>query len=287
MWRGALRSAAFLALYLLCEVAGLLAAAALWLARPLLRFDAARWRELHFRLQDAWGAALFHGMRRCFSLRIELEGEREARLGEGPYLLLVRHASSGDTLLASALIGRTYGMRLRYVLKRELLWDPCLRVVGTRLGHLFVDRSADDPTREIARVHALGRALGPREGVLIYPEGTRFSAAKRARILARLAREGDLKRLDYASSLASVLPPRSGGVLALLDAAPEADVVVCMHRGFEGAGSLADLRRGALLGARVRVRFLRIPRARIPATRGARALWLGELWQQVDDWVAS
>jgi 1-acyl-sn-glycerol-3-phosphate acyltransferase len=280
-----LRGAAFLAFYLFCEIAGLVAAGALWLARPFARWDAARWRELHFWLQDAWGAALFHGMRRCFGLRIEVEGAQEARLGDGPYLLLLRHASSGDTLLASGLIGRPHGMRLRYVLKRELLRDPCLRVVGTRLGHLFVDRSSGASARESARVQALGRDLGPREGVLIYPEGTRFSAAKRARVLARLAREGDVKRLDYASTLTNVLPPRSGGVLALLEAAPEADVVVCMHRGFEDAASLADLWNGALSHACVRVRFVRIPRARIPETRGARALWLRELWQQVDAWV--
>ena len=282
----ALRSAALLTFYLGCELAGLCAAAALWLARPLARWDDARWRELHFRLQNLWGATLFRGMRFFFDLRVEVEGERESRLGEGPYLLLLRHASSGDTLLASALIGRPHGMRLRYVLKRELLLDPCLDVVGSRLPHVFVDRSGSDSRSAIARVQAGARSLGRRDGVLIYPEGTRFSETRRERELARLAREGDVKGIDYASSLANVLPPRPGGVLGLMDAAPEADVIVCVHAGLEGAASLAQVWRGGLLRKRVRVRFWRIPRARIPLSRAARAQWLRELWQEIDAWVS-
>jgi 1-acyl-sn-glycerol-3-phosphate acyltransferase len=283
----ALRSGAFLTLYFSCELLGLCAAAALWLARPLARWNAARWSALRYRLQDLWGSALYRAAVRCFALRVDVEGAAEARLGEGPYLLLLRHASSADTLLASAWIGRPHGVRLRYVLKRELLWDPCLDLVGLRLPHAFVDRSSHDSRREIARVQALAEDLRPRDGVLIYPEGTRFSEGKRARVLESLARAGDVKLLEYASSLHRVLPPRPGGVLGLLDGAPGADVVVCAHAGFEGAASLAQLWRGSLLGRRIRVRFERVPRARIPSGREARVAWLRELWRDVDAWVAA
>jgi 1-acyl-sn-glycerol-3-phosphate acyltransferase len=283
----ALRSGAFLTLYFACELLGLFAAGALWLARPLARWDAARWIALHYRLQDLWGSALFRAAVRCFGLRVEVEGADRARLGDGPYLLLLRHASSGDTLLASAWIGKPHGVRLRYVLKRELLWDPCLDVVGGRLPHVFVDRSSNDSRREIARVRALAQDLGPRDGVLIYPEGTRFSEDKRERVLESLARVGDVKQIEYASSLRRVLPPRPGGVLALLDAAPEVDALVCAHAGFEGAASLAQVWRGDLLGRRIHVRFERVPRTRIPTERDARAAWLRELWRDVDAWVAA
>jgi 1-acyl-sn-glycerol-3-phosphate acyltransferase len=301
--RGAitLRSACFLAFYLVCELVGLLISAGLWLARPFARWDAERWSALHFRLQDGWGTALLRAATRCFDLRFEIEEQDEggaavghppdapdaARLGQGPYLLMLRHASTGDTLLASALVGWPHGMRLRYVLKRELLWDPCLDVVGNRLPHVFVDRASDDSQREIARVQALARDLSARDGVLIYPEGTRFSHAKRARVLERLAREGDAKQLEYARSLHGVLPPRTGGALGLLEAAPQADVVVCAHTGFERAASLARIWSGELLHATIRVRFQRIPRARIPHTRAAQAEWLRERWQEIDAWVAS
>jgi 1-acyl-sn-glycerol-3-phosphate acyltransferase len=201
-------------------------------------------------------------------------------------LLLLRHASTGDTLLASALVGRPHGIRLRYVLKRELLWDPCLDVVGNRLPHVFVDRASDDSQREIARVQALARDLSARDGVLIYPEGTRYSEAKRRRVLERLAREGDAKQLEYARSLHSVLPPRPGGTLALLDAAPGADVVLCAHTGFEGSATLGQIWKGGLLHATIHVRFQRIPRAAIPTSRAAQSEWLRERWQEIDAWVA-
>ncbi|HEY8156812.1 MAG TPA: 1-acyl-sn-glycerol-3-phosphate acyltransferase [Myxococcota bacterium] len=282
----ALRSGAFLTCYLVCELAGLLISAGLWLLRPIARWDAERWSALHYRLQDVWGASLLAAAVRLFDLRLEIEDSR-ARLGEGPYLLLLRHASTGDTLLASALVGRPHGIELRYVLKRELLWDPCLDVVGNRLPHVFVDRDSNDSQREVARVQAAARDLSPRDGVLIYPEGTRFSEAKRARVLERLAREGDLKALEYARSLHGVLPPRPGGALALLEAAPHADVVVCAHTGFEGAATLAQLWRGELLHQTIRVRFQRIPRASIPTSRDAQAEWLRERWQEIDAWLAS
>jgi 1-acyl-sn-glycerol-3-phosphate acyltransferase len=288
----ALRSGAFVAFYLVCELAGLLICAALWLLRGVARWDAERWAGLHYRLQDAWGSSLLAAAVRLFDLRLEIEergagpGESSARLDEGPYLLLLRHASTGDTLLASALVGRPRGIRLRYVLKRELLWDPCLDVVGHRLPHVFVDRASDDSGREIARVQALARDLSACDGVLIYPEGTRFSAAKRARVLERLAREGDLKQLEYARSLHSVLPPRPGGALALLEAAPDADVVVCAHTGFEPAATLAQIWRGDLLHQTIRVRFQRISRASIPTARDAQADWLRERWQEIDAWLA-
>ena len=283
--RVALRSGCYVAFYLSCELVGLLLGAALWLARPFARWDAERWRALHYRLQDGWGTALFRGAVRCFDLRVECQGD--ARLGEGPYLLLLRHASTGDTLLASALVGRPHGMRLRYVLKRELLWDPCLDVVGNRLPHAFVDRFSDDSRREIERVQALARDLSARDGVLIYPEGTRFSEAKRARVIERLSREGDAEQLGYARSLRRMLPPRSGGVLGLLEAAPAADVVLCAHTGFEGSATLGQIWRGGLLHATIHVRFQRVPRSEIPTGREARSSWLRERWREIDAWVTS
>ncbi len=279
----ALRSAALVAVYLTCEILGIAASASLWLWRSIARLDAERWTDLHFRLEAWWGATLFYAVVRLFGLRLQVDGE--ADLARGPYLLLLRHASSGDTLLASALVSRPHGLRLRYVLKRELLWDPCLDIVGNRLPNVFVDRYSDDSAREIGRVRELARGLGARDGILIYPEGTRFSPEKRERVLDSLRQGDDAKLLDYARSLALVLPPRPGGMLALLDAAPEADVVVCAHTGFEGAATLAQIWRGALLHQLIRVEFRRIPRNEIPAGRDARIAWLLEEWRRVGMWV--
>ena len=281
----ALRSASFVSVYLTCEILGMAATGALWAWKAIFGVDAERWMDIHFRIEAWWGSTLFRAVVRLFGLRVEVAGD--ADLGRGPYLLLVRHASSGDTLLPSALVSKPYGVRLRYVLKRELLWDPCLDIVGNRVPNVFVDRFADDSVGEVGRMLELARDLGPRDGILIYPEGTRFSETKRRRALDRFQEKGDAKMVEYARSLARVLPPRLGGTLGLLEAAPEADVVFCAHTGFEGAASLAEIWRGALVNQTVRVQFRRIPRDEIPAGRDARIAWVFEEWQRVDAWVES
>jgi 1-acyl-sn-glycerol-3-phosphate acyltransferase len=281
----ALRSGALVTFYLSCEILGTLASGLLWAWKGILRVDAEQWTDIHFRLEAWWGTTLFRAVVRLFGLRVEVEGD--ADLGRGPYLLIARHASSGDTLLASALVSGPHGLRLRYVLKRELLWDPCLDIVGNRLPNVFVDRSSDDSAAEVRRVQELARDLGPRDGILIYPEGTRFSQAKQRRVLDHLQQNGDAKMLEYTRSLACVLPPRPGGMLGLLEAAPEADVVVCAHTGFEAAASLAQIWNGALVNQVIRVQFRRIPRDEIPTGRDARIAWILEEWQRVDAWVAN
>jgi 1-acyl-sn-glycerol-3-phosphate acyltransferase len=281
----ALRSAAAITVYLSCEIMGIVASGGLWAWKRIVPISTERWTDLHFRLEAWWGTTLFRAAVQLFGLRLEIDSD--ADLGRGPYLLMLRHASTVDTLLASALVCRPHELRLRYVLKQELLWDPCLDIVGHRLPNVFVDRFADDSADEVHRMQGIARDLGSCDGVLIYPEGTRFSETKRQRILERFDRKGDAKMLEYARSLEFVLPPRPGGMLGLLEAAPEADVVVCAHTGFEGAASLAQLWQGALLHQVIRVQFRRIPRDEIPTGRDARVAWLQEEWQRVGAWVES
>jgi 1-acyl-sn-glycerol-3-phosphate acyltransferase len=280
----ALRSASALLLYLSCEVVGLTACAALWIWGRAARVGPERWREAHFRLQAWWGATLFGGLVQLFDMRVEIEDDAE--LAHGLYVLLVRHASTFDTLLAAALVSHPHRIRLRYVLKRELLWDPCLDVVGNRLPNVFIDRFSSNPSRQIPRLRELASGIGTRDGVLIYPEGTRFSRAKRARVIERFRREGEEQLLDYARDLEFVLPALPGGTLGILEAAPDADVVVCAHTGFEGATSLAAIWNGALLRQTVRVGFWRVPRRAIPSGRDAAFGWLRDEWRRVDAWIA-
>ena len=287
--RGALvlRVALFLTIYLSCEMLGILASGGLFVWGGVTRPVPERWRDVHFRLEAWWGDMLFRAAVLSLDLRVELELEDGVDLGRGPFLLLGRHASLADSLLAAALVSRPHAMHLRYVLKRELLWGPCLDIVGHRLPNAFVDRGSELPEAERERVAALGRDLGPHDGVLIYPEGTRFSAAKRARVIARLAEDGETERWKYASSLACVLPPRPGGTLALLESAPEADVVVCSHTGMEDAASPAALWSGAAMHQMVRVQLRRVPRSAIPSAPEPAIAWLDDEWRRVDEWVSA
>jgi 1-acyl-sn-glycerol-3-phosphate acyltransferase len=216
-------------------------------------------------------------------MRVEVEEAPD--LGHGPIILFSRHASVGDTLLPAVFVSSRYGIVLRYVLKRELLWDPCLDIVGNRLRNCFVQRGSGESERDIALVQQLMEDLGPQDGVLIYPEGTRFTPAKRQRILERLAQKGDADLLAKAEALQHLLPPRLGGTLALLERNVGADAVFCAHIGFDGAGSFRDLLNGSLVNRLVRVCFWRVPYNEIPRTAAAQAAWLYEQWARIDTWI--
>lgn len=271
---GLTRFVAIVTVYLWCECAGVLTTVWLWITPG----DVIR---RNFALQRWWAGTLFAAGARIYGLRVTVEGE--AAVERGPILLLVRHASVVDTLIPAVFVSSRTGLLLRYVLKRELLWDPCLDIVGQRLPNVFVRRGSQDPAQEIANIRALASGLERDEGVILFPEGTRSSPRRKAEALARLA---DSPLLPRATALTHVLPPRTGGTLALLDATPGVDVVICGHTGFDGALRLGDLWSGALVGRHVRVHFRRVPRSDIPSDRDARIDWLYREWERLDAWVA-
>jgi 1-acyl-sn-glycerol-3-phosphate acyltransferase len=279
-----LRCVVYLTLYLVCEVVGVLAAFGLWLLSGVWAgASRAVFLQRNVALQTWWANVLYRGAERIFAFRTEVEGD--AAIVPGPIIVFIRHVSQADTLLPVVYVTRRHGIALRFVLKRELLWDPCLDIVGRRLRNAFVQRGSGQGAREIASVKQLMDDLGPREGVLIYPEGTRFTPEKRARVLEKLATHADSAFVAHAARLVNVLPPHTGGPLALLERNRGADVVFCAHAGLEGAGSPSDLVAGRLVGSTVRVRFWRIAHAEIPAGADARIAWLYEQWQRVDDWI--
>jgi 1-acyl-sn-glycerol-3-phosphate acyltransferase len=274
------RLALFLWAYLAAEVVGVTALAALWVASLGGRRRA--WlSDLTWRVQQLWAGVLLGAVRLLFRLRLEVVGDDA--VAPGPVIVLIRHSSIVDTLLPANVVARPHRIHLRYVLKRELLADPCLDVAGRRLPNHFVRRGTGE-ARELEQVGALAHGLGADDGVLIYPEGTRFTPERRDRAIARIAAR-DARLAVRAERIRHLLPPRLGGVGALLDGAPDADVVVIAHHGFDGLRLISDIWRGGLVGLTVRVRVTRVPRSMVPESGAARVDWLYDLWQDVDDWL--
>jgi 1-acyl-sn-glycerol-3-phosphate acyltransferase len=206
--------------------------------------------------------------------------------GPGPVLNLIRHASIIDNTLPDALIGRTHGMGLRFVIKRELENVTTFDIGGRWVPCVFVRRGSGDTARELENVRRLAHDMGPAEGILVYPEGTRHTDAKLARAKEVIAeRQPEIAHL--ADRLSHVLPPRLGGPLALLEEAPDLDVVVCGHVGLDGFEYIRDIWAGGLVGTTVKVRFWRVPAADVPAGERERVEWLYERWQVLDDWVGA
>jgi 1-acyl-sn-glycerol-3-phosphate acyltransferase len=278
------RLVAFAPVFLSAELVGLVAALAAWLAGgPWTGASRERFLAWNFRLQCLWARFLLAAARRLFGLGLEVEGD--ALAAPGPLVVLARHASLADVLLPAVLLSDRHGLRLRWVMKRELLVDPCLDVVGSRLPNLFVARDAGLGERERAAVARLAGGLGARDGVLIYPEGTRFSAGKQVRALARIGAGPEAARLAGLRALRHLLPPRTGGPLALLAAAPGADVLVVGHVGLEGLATVRELLAGTIVGRRIRVRFWRHRAGDVPRERAAATRWLDARWLELDAWV--
>jgi 1-acyl-sn-glycerol-3-phosphate acyltransferase len=278
-WSG-LRTLLAITHYFVGELLGIVMSSALAVAARIAPARSAGW---NFRLQCWWASWLLGGTRLLYGLQVQVRGE--SAVERGPLLLLMRHASVIDTLLPAVLVSSRTGLQLRYVMKRELLWDPCLDLVGQRLPNAFVRRGQSGSATEIERVRELARDLGPRDGVMLFPEGTRFTPRKRQQVLARLAESAEPKHVERGRALQHVLPPRLGGVLALLEEAPGVDVAFCVHTGFERLRTLNDLWSGELVGRTIEVEFWRVPAAQIPGDRAARVDWLFDQWSRVDEWL--
>lgn len=95
-------------------------------------------------------------------------------------------------------------------------------------------------------------------------------------------RDTDPQRAGRLSQLKGVLPPRAGGLSALLDALPNADVIVLRHHGLDEIAALTDLATVAPLNDPIRVDIEVIPRASIPGDHASRLRWLDDLWLQLD-----
>ncbi|HEX9855896.1 MAG TPA: 1-acyl-sn-glycerol-3-phosphate acyltransferase [Acidimicrobiia bacterium] len=277
----ALRMVAFAWVYLAAELWGITRFFGQWVAAG---FGARqRWMvDRGWAVQCQWASTLLGAVQRLFDLDLRVVGLENA--APGPIIAMFRHASIIDNLLPAVLLTDQAGIKLRWIIKKELLGQPALDVGGNRLPNYFVDRDSKDPRGELRRIKAMTVGLREDEGVLIFPEGTRFSEERRARALERLA-ASDPAMHAAASRLRNVMPPRLGGVLTLLDSG--ADVVVCAHEGLGGFATLRDIWSGSLVGRTVRIELWRIAASDIPKARQERVAWLLETWQHVDDWIES
>jgi 1-acyl-sn-glycerol-3-phosphate acyltransferase len=258
------------------ETGGVVAAAWLWATR--------RTRDLraHIRLQRWWALSMMSALQRTTGLAIAPPDLSPLR--SGPAVMLCRHASLADSLLSAWVIVGHAGLDPRYVLKRELLADPCLDIVGNRLRNHFLDRDAPDADVELDALRALTADMGARDIAVIFPEGTRSSPAKRIRALERIAVR-DPERAARLASLRHVLPPRPAGSHALIEGCPEADVVIAWHVGFDGLDTFGGILRHLASRPRlIEFHARRVRRADVPIGT-AFGRWLDEQWLQVDDEV--
>ena len=251
-FRTAPKALAFIYGFLLHEWAGL--ARFLWV---LARYSKSEHMDQNRAIQFWWAQQLFDMGKRLYRLRITVTGT-EALEGNCA-LVLCRHSSMGDTVLPLLFFGKARRESLRYVLKQELQYLPCLDIGGHRLPNVFVDRSGADSAKAVEDVSNLIATAGDDESVLIYPEGTRFTQKKHDELRAKHPQlQSQLDRWP------NLLPLRLGGVTGMLAANPGKDLVFLAHAGFEGSADIHDLLGGGWHNQQVRLHFWRIPYSDLP-----------------------
>ena len=285
-----LRAFAFLVVLLGLEIAGLIVAAGLWVASGFgWRLRGAASLARHYRVLQAVLAVAVGAARRLFRLRLVTDGTGWSPLDDGvpgstnAMLVLSRHAGPGDSLLlVHTLLDRDHLRRPRIVLKELLRLDPLVDVYLSRLPGAFLPPGGDTEHR----VAHLAARLGVEDALLIFPEGGNTSPARRLAAVQRLRGKGLHRAADAAERMKHLLPPRPGGVLAALRAAPHADVVLVAHAGLDHLSGLRELWDGLPMDGEVRLRWDFVPSGEVPRQEQALVEWLYEHWSAMDAWVA-
>ena len=274
-----------LLLYLLLEVAALLALAALWVASGFGRsLRSPRFQRAHYRLVRWFLNVLFHESTRVLHLSVRVEGPAPNTYDGRPLLILSRHAGPGDSFLVVHALMNWYAREPRVVLKDTLQWDPAIDVLLNRLPSRFITPGRPG-SGTIEEVGALSRDLDENDAFVIFPEGGNFSVRRRRRAIEKLRAGGHRDEAEKAERMHHVMAPRPGGVLAALTNAPRADIVFVAHTGMEHLVTVFDIWRQMPTDMQIEMRWWLVPAAEVPEGDDARIDWLYVWWARIDAWV--
>ena len=101
----------------------------------------------------------------------------------------------------------------------------------------------------IEEIRRLAAGLGPTGALVIFPEGGNFTPSRWRRGVRRLVDAHRYSEAARASRMRNLLPPRSGGAFAAIDAAPTADVIFVAHTGLDDLITVGRCVAGAADGA--------------------------------------
>ncbi|MDP3890033.1 1-acyl-sn-glycerol-3-phosphate acyltransferase [Nocardioides sp.] len=282
-WR-ALRLLWVVMLYLTCEAVLLLILLGLWFASGFgWRIRSAYFEGIHYDLVQGVLWVFFTEARRVLRLQIATEGPTPDAHPGTPILVCCRHAGPGDSFTLIHTLMAWYHREPRVVLKNTLAWDPAIDVILRRIPARFINPGSGEDLE--AHIAELASDLDENDAFVIFPEGGNFTAERRQRAIDRLRGLGLERMAERAEEMIHVLAPRPGGLIAALDAAPEADVVLVAHTGLDHLLTVTDVWRELPMDKRIVMRWWQVPREEIPSGREERIDWLYDWWERIDAWV--
>jgi 1-acyl-sn-glycerol-3-phosphate acyltransferase len=178
-----------------------------------------------------------------------------------------------------------YDREPRVVLKNTMAWDPMIDVILHRIPARFISTQPQRGHDLDAEIRDLATGLDANDAFVIFPEGGNFTPDRRRRGIERLRKLGLERMAQRAEQMTHVLAPKPGGLLAAMDAAPDADVVLVAHTGLDHLVTVRDLWRELPMDKVLVMRWWQVARDEIPADRDERIDWLFGWWEQIDEWV--
>jgi 1-acyl-sn-glycerol-3-phosphate acyltransferase len=242
--------------------------------------------RIHYDIVGTYLRVMFGEARRVLKVSVETEGPTPDAFPGEPLLVACRHAGPGDSLILIHELMNTFHREPRVVLKDTMAWDPAIDVILNRLPSRFISptpgRDGDRVEREIAH---LAGSLDADDAFVIFPEGGNFTPRRRARAIESLRQRGHEAMAARAEGLRHVLAPKPGGVLAAMEAAPEADMLMVAHTGLDHMLTVADVWRELPMDKTITMQWWRVPRENIPSGHAPRIDWLFGWWEDIDQWI--
>ena len=278
------RTVALITSLILVDFAGFLLVSFTWLISPLgWSVERPASQARYSRIMNWWTGSLIRQFSRFVPLPID-RSELDPEVLKGNAIVIGRHRSLIDALMPAIVFGGE-DLRVLYVLKDDLQWETNIDIVGHRMGHVFVDRNPKNLDRELEPIRKLATKIDDESVGVIFPEGTFFNEKRKARAVASLQRR-NAAHATAAKSMRYLLPPRPAGTLALLEGAPDADVVLLGHVGFESFGSISQILGNIGGEHRITLKAWRFVRETIPVDPAEQVDWLFERWTEMDEWIA-
>ncbi|MBV9384285.1 MAG: 1-acyl-sn-glycerol-3-phosphate acyltransferase [Streptosporangiaceae bacterium] len=289
-----LRLLSFALVWLMSETLALFMCLALWVASGFGgRLHTEPYQDRHYAVMRWFLDRVYRAASETFGLRVEVEepeltaAEQAARLAR-PVLVFSRHAGPGDSFLLARHLLSVYGRRPRVVMKASMQLDPSVDVVGNRLPNAFIQPRRTGGKVSVAEIRRLARGLGPKDALVLFPEGGNWTPGRWRRAIRRLESGGRRDLAARARDMPNLLPPRASGALAAIESCPEADVIFVAHAGLDKLVTAGDVWRNLPLTEVVRARWWRVPAGEVPRSLGheEQVTWLYDWWRRVDEWIS-
>jgi 1-acyl-sn-glycerol-3-phosphate acyltransferase len=271
--------------YLLVETGTLIAMLGLWIGSGFgWKVSSPAFQRAHYLLCGRALRILYRQACWVLEVSVQITGVTPSTAPHKPLIVLSRHAGPGDSfLLAHALIN-WYDREPRIILKDTLLWDPTIDVLLNRLPSRFLAPGGGERATE--QIGDLATGLDNNDALVIFPEGGNFTPERWQKAIDRLRRLGLHAMVRKAQRMTNVLAPRPGGVLAALDASPDAHVIWVAHTGVDHLRTVGDIWRELPMDKTIATHWWLVPPADIPAGDEARIEWLYMWWARIDGWIS-